>query len=858
MKFHSPKHRIDASWIALCLALVTGCGSDSKEAPVKAESGESSTTDNAILRTVDLPPPARPDYWDDAVDFTANLDFKPNLTGDLKGEIAFLQNTLVGPNRADKKRPLLVTDRAAYLLFFPKTPDLTGLEATIDGGRGKTLTLPLNRPEHGARSDFNNQDGRPAVVFSKRAWNAVIPWELMHPGMSLVVRDVSGAEGRLAAEAFEFGAPIELVTQHIELGMLLDPVEVPVNKWTRPGKNISPELALNYFQMVPIARFTAAQYLPMHLPKVVLPDGSVYTTRSFYTDAGVYKGDMRENIAKGLVSTGINNANVGVTSSFGGNQGQPRPYRQTTVHTSAGIYTGKDEAGNLIDKKVVHGLSGGGGQLTLQNTTGNEFSHEYGHDHGLGHYPGGPLSSHRRDGSWGFDLFKHRLIGNLSWNGKPSDSNLPYAFGKDAMAGGSPMGPISVFTLHTPFSLMLMQQKITEQSGVLAPEHPSGYARWDAEKQALVPAKVDTPRPDKTGIPVVTLVGFYDPEPKHELTSFIYPALYGNWGNVFMPSTIEAHDPGLAKSRCWLEVADQGGQTLRFPLKDSRVKPKLMNQFHVNLHAAVRWARASIRFRADDGSEIELDSRQLAPPHGELPEPVIVGRENGFTVAALRLRDMKERLIPNAYPDAANLRQAMEDYHGRIADYADDLKIEAGRVYRLEGAWFQARVDNPDKAPSDGDPQWRKLGETGDFLSSKKLSLGEQSVDYAKEVLQGKSGVYYYVPVDHVRVFASDAYSPKAAQWYAKGSHSKLTVAAETKSGARAKVVLRGQINDRHALNRGAPVTESSRVRFRFHPEDNPGFPAGEYQVSFAAYAHGWHDRRIIEAFEVRGAITAK
>jgi hypothetical protein len=850
--------RLPAIAALLAVSLITACQRDATEVtPLAADVDSANSADSA--QGAALPaPPVKPDYWSKARDFTANLSLQPNLAGELTGTVAFIQNTLVGPNRADKKRPLLVTDRAAYLLFFPETPDPQKLEAVVDDGKGKTLTLPLNRPERGAHSDFNNMDGRTPVVFSKRAWNAVIPWDLMHPGVSITLRNAAGKEGKLPATSFEFGAPLELVTQHIELGMLLDPSEVPVNKWTRPGQNISPELALDYFQMVPIAKFVAAQYLPIHLPKVVLPNGNVYTKQSTYTEAGVYKGDMRENIAKGLMSTGINDANVGVTSSFGGDQGQPRPYRQTTVHTSAGIYTGKDKQGNEIATKVTHGLSGGGGQLTLKNTTGNEFSHEYGHDHGLGHYPGGPLSTHRQDGAWGFNQFKHRLIGNLNWNGKRSGTKSAYPFGKDAMAGGAPMGSVSVFTLHTPFSLMLIQDKITSQSGVIDLDSTTGYTRWDGKKQSLVPSAVKTPKPDKTGIPVVTLVGVYDPDSKHELPSFIYPALYGNWGNVFTPATIEAHDSALAKSRCRLEITDENGQTLRFPIWDKRIKPKLMNQFHINLDASVRYRRAVIRYRPTKGGEIDLDVRDLEPPHGELPDPVIVGREHGYTAAALRLRDMEQVLIRNGYPTAAKLHQAMEDYYGRIADYAPGLRIEVGRVYRQQGSYFQAQEDNPDHAPAAGDSHWRKLGDTDSFVSTTRLTLGEQSVDYAREVMKGKSGVFYYVPVDHVHVIASDSYSAESGKWYAKGSHSKLTVVAQTKDGAQADVVLRGQVNDRQVLNHGAPVDARSRVRFSFHQEDNPELPAGDYQLRFAAYARGWHTRKTVEAFEVQGTVKVK
>jgi hypothetical protein len=847
IKFARSSQRLSVIAAVLAVSLLTACQRDSKVALTKSN--------DAVIPPS---PPAKLGYWDQARDFTSNLAIEPNLVGDLTGAVAFLQNTLVGPNQDGKKRPLLVTDRAAYLLFFPESVDQQKLEAIVDDGAGKTLTLQLLRPEQGAHSDFNNMDGRTPVVFSKRAWNAVIPWGFMHPGMSITLRNQDGISGSLPATSFEFGAPIELVTQHIELGMLLDPSEVPVNKWTRPGRNISPELALDYFQMVPIAKFTAAQYLPIHLRKVVLPNGNVYTKRSSYREAGIYKGDMRENVAKGMISTGINLANVGVTSSHGGDQKQPRPYRQTTVHTSAGIYTGKDKQGNDIAKQVVHGLSGGGGQLTLKNTTGNEFSHEYGHDHGMGHYPGGPLSTHRQDGAWGFNQFKHRLIANLDWNGKRSDSKSTYPFGKDAMAGGKPMGSVSVFTLHTPFSLMLIQEKITSQSGVLDPNSASGYARWDGKKQALIPSEVETPKPDQIGIPVLTLVGVYDPESKHELPSFIYPALHGNWGNVFTSATIEAHNSQLAKSRCWLEVTDQNDQVHRFPLQDQRIKPQLMNQFHINLDASLRYTRAALRQRQPDGREIDLDVRSLKPASGDLPAPVIVGREHGFTAAALRLRDMSEMLIPNGYPNPASLHQAMEDYYGRIADYTPDLKIDAGRVYRHEGTYFQARAENPESAPAADLSPWRKLGETDSFMSSKRLPLGEQSVDYAKEVMKGESGVFYYVPVDHVHVTASDAYSSKAGKWYGKGSHSKLTVVGRTEDGVRADIVLRGQINDRHALNRGAPVTESSRVRFRYHQEDNPNLSAGGYTLRFDAYAQGWHSGKMVEAFEVQGTFEVK
>ncbi len=802
----------------------------------------------------------KPPYWDQAIDFTKGHDIRPNLDGELKGEIAFIQNTLVGPKRGNTKRPLLVTDRAAYLLFFPakqssQQNEASGkFEVVLRQQGQQDLRLPLRAPWMEPRNDSGNTDGRPPVVYSKRAWTAVVPWEYMHFGLELLVQDSTGRTGRLTAKDFEFGPPIELVTQHVELGMLLLPSDVQVNKWCNPNENISPALALDYFQMVPVAKFTAAQYLPIHFPKVVLPNGNVYTERSTFEGAGVYKGDMRQNIAKGMVSTGINYANIGIPSSIGGTEKQPRPFRQTTVHTSAGVYTKRDENGNAQAVTVRHGLSGGGGQLTLSSTTGNEFSHEYGHDHGLPHYPGGKeLSSHSRSGAWGFNLFKNRLIGNLAWNGKRPEGDFPYAYGSDAMAGGKPMGQISAFTLHTPFSLNMIQQKVGGQSGVLDLNSPTGYRKWDAEKQEMVVSTVDSPKPNQIGVPVVTLLGMYDPIQPSDMPSFIYPALYGNWGNIFSPETLRNSDPALVESRCSLEVTDENGQTYRFPLNDERYDSKVMNQFHVNLPASVRYKRAAIVFQADQ--RVELNVREIAPPHGTLPMPVTVGREHGFTEAALRLREMDAFLAPNGYPDEAALRHAMENYYGVITDYEPGVQFEIGKVYRhRDGTYYQA------SPPRSGEekPQFRKLGDSKKYVSNQRLPLGKPSKDYAREVMKGESGVYYYVPVDHDRVIQSDAPSRESAKWYAKGKYSKITVNAISSQGDRQPIVLRGQINESHVINRGAPITEASRVRFTFEQQDNPDVPSGKYQVQFPVYAQGWHAKRLIESFRVVGAITVQ
>jgi hypothetical protein len=421
------------------------------------------------------------------------------------------------------------------------------------------------------------------------------------------------------------------------------------------------------------------------------------------------------------------------------------------------------------------------------------------------------------------------------------------------MAGGSPMGDVSVFTLHTPYSLNMIQETVGKQSGVLDASSPSGYKNWDATKQQMVDWEVKSPKPDQVGVPVVTLVGVYDPIPDSDLTSFIYPALYGNWGNVFSPETIKTSDPDLIQTRCHLEVTDANGKTFRFPLNDERYDAKVMNQFHVNLPATVQYQSAAIVYQA--GERKVLDVRELAPPHGRLPKPVIVGKEQGFVDAALRLGDMDSFLAVNGYPGEELLRQAMEDYYGPIEDYAPGIEFQVGRVYRRkDGSFYQAGP------PDSGQDKlrFRKLGDSKKFLSKERLMLGVASKDYAQQVMKGKSGVFYYVPVDHQQVLKSDAPSRKSAKWYAGGEFSTITVNAISNRGEPTPIVLRGQINGRHVINRGAPVGESSRVQFTFLAADNPDLKPGKYKIGFPAYAQAWHTGQLVESFQVFGLITVK
>lgn len=84
-------------------------------------------------------------------------------------------------------------------------------------------------------------------------------------------------------------------------------------------------------------------------------------------------------------------------------------------------------------------------------------------------------------------------------------------------------------------------------------------------------------RPMGQGVPVTTLLGYYDPE--HEKGAYVYPALHCAHGNWFDPD--RRADVDWAKNR--LKVRDAWGYTVGYVLANKRGAPGMMNRFHVNI-----------------------------------------------------------------------------------------------------------------------------------------------------------------------------------------------------------------------------------------------------------------------------------
>lgn len=447
--------------------------------------------------------------------FNDSRQAENHLAGNLRAHVNFAQThtSVSGYGNDELSHPNLVMSREAQLLVTPSQRNVNQLwvDVEVDGvSMGRFAMTPPS-----ALADTDQPDnGRPKVVYSHHAWSFPLSWEWMKPGLSLRFSDNRGREGDLTSDMLVFGGAPEMIIQNIDIGMLVEPRDryYMIDNMA--------ELATDYFQKIPVSKMVMADYTPVHLRKVTLPNGKIYTKASEDENPGWHGGDMREFVGKRLYSIGINNANFGVTDTAGGSAHWPRPFSHITSHNSRGVYLAKDkETGIIRTKTVQHGGSGGGGIVTLDNTRGNEWSHELAHNFGRGHYPSWS-SIHDMESGWGWDARYNRFIGSLRWKAAPSVSTVPqgqedavepfageYSFMFEAMAGGESerTGLISYYTLEHPKAARVTQNWFNKSNN-LDMNSSTGYSRWDHDAQQYVEVETNFAKPLEKGVPVITVL----------------------------------------------------------------------------------------------------------------------------------------------------------------------------------------------------------------------------------------------------------------------------------------------------------------------------------------------------------------
>ena len=621
-----------------------------------------------------------------------------DLTGNLPAMLQFVQSHSVDPSGNEARNmPRLTSEREALLLVTPD-PSLgklqqLELEVSLDG---KPLgKLAMRHPDQLYKADRSSTDARPDVVYSRRAWSAVLPWNWVQPGVTLRLHDEQGRSGQIDDSAIDFAPPGELVVQSIRLGLLTPPPQSG-GHWflTQPAR-----AATDYFQTVPIARMVTSQYEDMYLPRVMVGSGKIYDVDidgSSASNGGVYEGDMRENTAKSTFSTGINLANIGVTSAGMVSQENPHLTQSAVIHHARGVY---------INGVHNHGLSGGNGQLTLIDSVGNEFSHEIGHHYGLGHYPGQQgdnyfWAGHHHDSGWGYIAYRKRMRANLHWNRGKNDgmNGMPvyadaYSFGSDAMSGGHYASSLSRYTHYTGYSTKLRIQPAVDKAMVSA-SSPTGYRKWDASTRRMEVFAARVPNssrvwynsadgnylaPRRFGVQVFTLLGGYDPVTG---SAILYPPARGNWGHVFnLPAPVNQD----TQKTCWVSVNFANGKNQNIAVAPNRMGSNA-NKLHINLAQDEQPLNAALSCQEAAGAAQELARVDFPQGLPAMAPATIVGKENGFNaLRAAELPTLEEGLqaaVDQSFISLSDTTQLLLD------SYADDLRglstAAAGVVQRYQ------------------------------------------------------------------------------------------------------------------------------------------------------------------------------
>ncbi|MDV2469041.1 M66 family metalloprotease [Acinetobacter chinensis] len=622
-----------------------------------------------------------------------NREIRNDLSGNFEAMLQFAQGHVVDPKgNEDKNMPRLTSEREALLLVTPVQGmgDIRRLNAEIYLDGRLLRTVELNDPAQLPLSDQANTDDRPKVLYSKRAWSAVLKWDEVVPGLSIqIVQPDSGKRGEITAESIDFAAPGELVLQNIRLGLLTDPP-----KSSGHYMLLEPEKAgTDYFQTIPAAQMIVTKYDDMKLDRVMIASGTIYDSVSA-SNGGYYEGDMRENIAKSTFSVGTNLANWGVTSSSMASQEQPQLTQSVVVHHARGKYA---------NGEANHGLSGGNGMLTIIDSVGNEFSHEIGHHYGLGHYPGSVgdnmfWAAHHADSGWGYIAYRKKMRGNLDWgnknlgdgsNGIPNFQNL-YPYGKDAMSGGYSSSSISRYTHYTGYSTRWKIQPHFNARHVWDEKSPTGYKKWNetTRKMEVVQPKVPKSsgvwynsadgnylKPAMFGVPVYTILGGYD---VGNQSGIIYPAARGNWGNVFnLPAPVLSADT----ANCWLSVQFANG------VKNIALAPAQLaanskaNKFHINLAQSDQPQHVELFCQKAGADAVKLSQIDI-PVLAALPAYVKIGREAGYSaLRKIELPLLEQALLENANKSVIHLGVDARLWMDSYSAYKSELSAAAQAVF---------------------------------------------------------------------------------------------------------------------------------------------------------------------------------
>jgi len=344
---------------------------------------------------------------------------------------------------------------------------------------------------------------------------------------------------------------------------------------------------------------------------------------------------------------------------------------------------------------------------------------------------------------------------------------------------------------------------------------------------------------------VMTLLGFYDPS--NEMETFIYPALYSNYGSYFEPNSLNAIE---SDSTCRLEVRNSDNVLYSFNLKSTRFNSTVMNQFQVNLPLDEGpYATAKIIC-----ANTELDSRDITALDFNLKEAIVIGQEYGVGHALSQMRTFSQRYTKDQFKSKGEFLKTFNNEFSVAKKYTDSSIVKVGDSYYVDSHYYIALSDNA-SAPSEGSVHWLYLGDANKYIQANNtyefiVEIGTVSENFSE--VYDKS-LYFYVPKQDNAVKTSDTIA--GGGWLRGGKNTIVAIGINKITGKRQDITLSARCGG-YKIDSGRLVDASSFILFNFDEEANASLPQGVYDISFDMYGTAWHDRSKEIRVKVKGTFV--
>ncbi|EPL9570356.1 M66 family metalloprotease [Providencia rettgeri] len=489
------------------------------------------------------------------------------------------------------------------------------------------------------------------LEYMENTWSTTIPGEYIQPNIKIdfIHKNKMGILPKTT-----IGSPTTLRLHLLDIGIFTEPRD-------KFDFRDTPELNRQYYQQIPASTLLVNRYESTRVDQFVFSDGSIL--KEVIPENGGWHEKSISKITRWAYGEGIHMATSGINSSpDDGPTFVPTP--QIVVYNSVGQYQ---------NGKVVHGGLGSykGGLASVEDSIGNEFSHELGHNFNIIDFYGGSPKDKKNNA---YSLYTPNTLaaiqkrleklhafntdsstGYQKWNSETSKMENAYLELPSFLQFNVPVKngeDISLYKLC----------KALEKYDVLKIKLGNGYhsknihlpdassrntedtiiietcADWDTtvhlngETEKIKKNEKITyisdgkswvkshhhglhKKPIKQDVPVITVLGFYDPEgqilvtdPEKQKSNHVQDILYGSSGMVY------EDNKKLDSCSSYLEFDLEDGTTRQYKLHGTNFKTSHMNRFHVNIERDLKPVKVKIFIKGELKESKNIEIRELKLP----------------------------------------------------------------------------------------------------------------------------------------------------------------------------------------------------------------------------------------------------